>query len=257
MLKFFRRIRQRLLKEGQLSTYLLYAIGEILLVVIGILIALQINNWNEERKAKKEEISTLKELMSEFSSNEVLFNETITIKRKARDGWKQFLLDLANNDFEAIEQNIFGSWNSASRTTNLTSITLKSIMDSGRIDKIENDSLKNLLLSWENIFDEYKEEELWHIDFHNNQMRPYESSLFPIPRLDYPEERDPLLYSRLSTDEIFKKAYRKALLDMKYRNLLMTNHSRLAVQVDEGLIVEQTIDQIIRLLQDEIQNKSK
>ena len=50
MIKFFRRIRQKLLSENKLSKYLLYAIGEIILVVIGILIALQINNWNEDRK---------------------------------------------------------------------------------------------------------------------------------------------------------------------------------------------------------------
>ncbi|SDQ93978.1 DUF6090 family protein [Flagellimonas zhangzhouensis] len=50
MLAFFRRIRQQLLSENKFSKYLLYAFGEIILVVIGILIALQINNWNEERK---------------------------------------------------------------------------------------------------------------------------------------------------------------------------------------------------------------
>lgn len=50
MIKFFRKIRQKLLSENKFSKYLLYAIGEIVLVVIGILIALQINNWNEARK---------------------------------------------------------------------------------------------------------------------------------------------------------------------------------------------------------------
>ena len=50
MLRFFRQIRQRLLTDNKFSKYLLYAIGEIMLVVIGILIALSINNWNEERK---------------------------------------------------------------------------------------------------------------------------------------------------------------------------------------------------------------
>ncbi|NND93669.1 MAG: hypothetical protein HKN45_02325 [Flavobacteriales bacterium] len=49
MIKFFRKIRQRLLSESKFSKYLIYALGEIILVVIGILIALQINNWNQDR----------------------------------------------------------------------------------------------------------------------------------------------------------------------------------------------------------------
>ena len=49
MISYFRKLRQRLLAESQLSKYLLYALGEIMLVVIGILIALQVDNWNEER----------------------------------------------------------------------------------------------------------------------------------------------------------------------------------------------------------------
>ncbi|MEH6748121.1 MAG: DUF6090 family protein [Maribacter arcticus] len=53
MIKFFRKIRQNLLNEGKTGKYIKYAIGEIFLVVIGILIALQINNWNEARKDKK------------------------------------------------------------------------------------------------------------------------------------------------------------------------------------------------------------
>lgn len=63
MIKFFRRIRYRLASERKLSKYLLYAIGEIFLVVIGILIALQINNWNENRKSvilEKEMFKSLK-----------------------------------------------------------------------------------------------------------------------------------------------------------------------------------------------------
>ncbi len=69
MVTFFRRIRQKLLEEGNLRRYLIYAVGEILLVVIGILIALQINNWNEGRKNKLEEQKTLIVLNQEFQSN--------------------------------------------------------------------------------------------------------------------------------------------------------------------------------------------
>ncbi|MUU79446.1 DUF6090 family protein [Winogradskyella endarachnes] len=50
MIKFFRKIRYNLVETGKTGKYLKYAVGEIVLVVIGILIALQINNWNEKRK---------------------------------------------------------------------------------------------------------------------------------------------------------------------------------------------------------------
>ena len=59
MIKFFRHIRKQLLGEGKTSKYLKYAIGEIILVVIGILIALSINNWNETRKEQASELDYL------------------------------------------------------------------------------------------------------------------------------------------------------------------------------------------------------
>ena len=52
MIKFFRKIRHKLLSDNKFSKYLVYAIGEIVLVVIGILIALSINNWNENNKLR-------------------------------------------------------------------------------------------------------------------------------------------------------------------------------------------------------------
>ena len=68
MLKFFRKIRKELLSENSFSKYLLYAIGEIILVVIGILIALQINNWSEEKKDTKKEYQILLSISEDFSS---------------------------------------------------------------------------------------------------------------------------------------------------------------------------------------------
>lgn len=62
MIKFFRKIRQRLLIENRFTKYLLYAVGEIILVVIGILIALQVNNNNNEKREHKEEMAMLEDL---------------------------------------------------------------------------------------------------------------------------------------------------------------------------------------------------
>src|SRR5210317_1876116 len=68
MLRFFRQIRQRLLTDNKFSKYLLYAVGEILLVVIGILIALQVNNWNEARKRDKDRLELINSLSQDFKN---------------------------------------------------------------------------------------------------------------------------------------------------------------------------------------------
>ncbi|WP_417859822.1 DUF6090 family protein [Winogradskyella sediminis] len=66
MIKFFRHIRKDLMEQNKTSKYFKYAIGEIVLVVIGILIALQINNWNEGKKAKEKEHQVLTEIISDL-----------------------------------------------------------------------------------------------------------------------------------------------------------------------------------------------
>ena len=71
MLKLFRRIRQDLITANKFSKYFLYALGEIFLVVIGILIALQINNWNQNRIDSKIEKQLLTELLENLEVNEL------------------------------------------------------------------------------------------------------------------------------------------------------------------------------------------
>ena len=77
MLRFFRQIRQRLLTDNKFSKYLLYAIGEILLLVIGILIALQINNWNEEKKERQRLNDFLTEIRKNLSDDILKANDII------------------------------------------------------------------------------------------------------------------------------------------------------------------------------------
>jgi len=71
MIKFFRKIRQNLLMENKTGKYLKYAIGEIVLVVIGILIALQINNWNDERKNNIKEYNLLTEMLGNLKTDSI------------------------------------------------------------------------------------------------------------------------------------------------------------------------------------------
>ena len=77
MIKFFRRIRLDLMEKNKTGKYLIYAIGEILLVVIGILIALQVNNWNNENADRDKEISILSEMIRNLNMNVNQFSSEI------------------------------------------------------------------------------------------------------------------------------------------------------------------------------------
>lgn len=114
MIKFFRRIRQQLLTENKFSKYLLYAIGEIVLVVIGILIALSINNWNENQH-KKELVSVyLQNLIENLKSDIVVlkFAEDVNLFKfyslqnlLDRSGENKFMLKLDEMDIAPFEDN--------------------------------------------------------------------------------------------------------------------------------------------------------
>lgn len=77
MLNFFRNIRKQLASDGKSLRYLRYAIGEIVLVVIGILIALQINNWNEEKKERKLGVVVLHDIRDNIIRNNELIQDAI------------------------------------------------------------------------------------------------------------------------------------------------------------------------------------
>ncbi len=83
MIKLFRKIRQNLLMENRMGKYLKYAIGEIILVVIGILIALQINNWNEERKDHKTSIGFLKGIRQDLKKDIKLADSVLQFNYKS------------------------------------------------------------------------------------------------------------------------------------------------------------------------------
>jgi hypothetical protein len=88
MIKFFRKIRQNLLMENKTGKYFKYAIGEIVLVVIGILIALSINNWNEERKINLKEKSLFKNIVVDLAQEEKILNEALTNYKYKSDSYE-------------------------------------------------------------------------------------------------------------------------------------------------------------------------
>jgi hypothetical protein len=81
MLRFFRQIRQRLLTDNKFSKYLLYAVGEILLVMIGILLALQVNNWNEGQKNLKKGHEILVDVKENIEFNNTQFQNDVELNK--------------------------------------------------------------------------------------------------------------------------------------------------------------------------------
>lgn len=107
MIGFFRRIRKKLADNNQYLKYSRYAIGEILLVVIGILIALQVNNWNEERKERKLEKSLLENLAENLEQNCERLQKRITYISANRKYEKIILSALENKSYHDSLETIF------------------------------------------------------------------------------------------------------------------------------------------------------
>ena len=148
MIKFFRKIRQNLLKENKTGKYFKYAIGEIILVVIGILIALQINNWNEKRKKENLKIEYKTALINDYSRDTIQINarllrNNLRIKRINSIGDSivnghfnnlESYYKLYNNDFVGIR---------VTKVYNTNSFNL--LISSGKIDLFDKDLRQELM----------------------------------------------------------------------------------------------------------------
>ena len=144
MIKFFRKIRQKLLSESKFSKYLIYAIGEIVLVVIGILIALQINNWNENRKDNLKEVAnllslkseleiSLQELKSDYNATNLFHNSALKVQNFIRE--KTRIYDSMYRDFYLSYQ----------VSTFYPKTSTYETLKNGNLGLIKSDSLKILI----------------------------------------------------------------------------------------------------------------
>jgi hypothetical protein len=149
VVKFFRHIRQRLLRENKFSKYLLYAIGEIVLVVIGILIALQINNWNEAIKDHAYEVKMLSEIVKSLKADQLNLQADIddyTILNNTVDHFTILARDRAifhDSMYQDLWKLNIGKYLQFNRGP-------YDALKSSGIDRISNDSIRNHLI---NFFD--------------------------------------------------------------------------------------------------------
>ena len=177
MIKFFRKIRQQLLSENKFSKYLLYAIGEIFLVVVGILIALQINNLNEERKLRDKEQILLNQLKQEFESNLDQLDQKIEMRTIMISSAQRLLKMIDNKDL--LVPDSIGYYLSFTRM-NPTFDPIRNDLTSGdKLSLIQDAQLKALLTKWGSNEEQLDESEGRWLYSLNTYFRPllYEYNL--------------------------------------------------------------------------------
>ncbi|WP_243472126.1 DUF6090 family protein [Winogradskyella sp. MH6] len=148
MIKFFRKIRQKMLTENKFSKYLIYAIGEIVLVVIGILIALSINNWNDNRKNIKAELNYYNRILDDLEMDKQLIVQSLEKADKRIETSKELLLELdsgtkskkylLNKFLIAIRGDVFV----------VRDVTFKDLISSGNIKLLNDIKIKNSLIQY-------------------------------------------------------------------------------------------------------------
>ncbi len=161
--------------ENKTGKYFKYAIGEIILVVIGILIALQINNWNENRKETSKTKHLIERLIIETKRNIQTIKPKIVHAQKVNKEIKTILLMFGEtiNEDQNTKMDSLLAWIAPDYALNLNLNTLIEARDNGEVSLIKNDTLRARLYRLTTISDEVKDYENMLNDDNNNFMMPF------------------------------------------------------------------------------------
>ncbi|MFN1835210.1 DUF6090 family protein [Balneola sp. MJW-20] len=160
MITLFRRIRQKLIESGSITKYLLYAAGEILLVVIGILIALQVNNWNEERKFIAEEVRYVDELILDLVQDSLMLedfrSEALEVQRSKAKLVEY--LDGVYKEPDSLRAYFADQWAPIATFTPVTT-TIDEMKSGNGLGLIRDSGLRRKIVSHYNYYITYDQEE--------------------------------------------------------------------------------------------------
>lgn len=240
MLKFFRTIRKKLMEQNKIRTYIFYAIGEIFLVVIGILIALQVNNWNEQRKAENTSDITLLKLYTELEEAKSQVESSLEVNKMFLNWTENYLNSEAYIDtLKSKPGRIFRLISSASITLDMP-VLQKELSSEQLINDQSDLSLK--LRNIKNEYDEAISIKLSAKDLWNNNVIGY-----------FLDKRMLVDFNAWMTEKDFDTDAVVALLyDEDYKNLvamsnsiniqLVNRYERLLSHLEEALIHIETIN---------------
>lgn len=187
MTNLFRNIRHKLAVENKAIAYLKYAIGEIVLVVIGILIALQINNWNQRRLDHIEEKNILATLHDEFLENKKLMDSTTAIYKSAINA-NMVLMSLVGKSAEELQKYNLDSLFAASLPSSqivFSNNTIKNIVQTGKLDIIKNPEIVKLINQWDGATVMMKEREQTLKTWVDNKIIPILNDYVSFRQIDY------------------------------------------------------------------------
>lgn len=251
MIKFFRKIRQNLLSEGKTGKYLKYAIGEIVLVVIGILIALSINNWNNNQQDKRTEQATLKALLSEFHDNRTSINNYLYDIKRLRtygDTLKK-LIDPEITSLSAYNvHRLIGEVATTTRSI-VSTDALEDARASGRLNLLNNAEVRQAISKWSSKLKYLQAEEFdWAQEF-SNHFAPYTNKWIQWENVDYIlNKNDSIRYY----ESRFDKDPRLMLQQPEFENIMNIQYwrfTRIERRTNELL---QVTDNLISLLENEL-----
>ncbi|OZV68049.1 DUF6090 family protein [Winogradskyella aurantia] len=185
MIKFFRHIRQTIIMENSKSTrYFKYAIGEIILVVIGILIALQINTWNQARLERISEQNILKDLKVEFEANFIDLNRVLNQHQLILKELRALQVISKSKDYTNIHldslTNSLIKWFSFTDRPGASN----NLISAGNLDIIQNTELRDLITQWTGNVNDVIDDEVFLADFTRETILPFLSKHYPITNLE-------------------------------------------------------------------------
>ena len=216
MMKFFNHIRRKLAAENKVMAYLRYAIGEILLVVIGILIALQINSWNQSRLESIDEKIILSNLHDEFINNKIELKKSIQIYEGAMQGNKMLMSLIGSDEAKLQKYNLDSLFFESLPSTKIifSDNAIKNIIQSGRLNIIKDPKIVHLMYEWEALAILIKERENTLQSWINNQLMPYISDYVSFKEIDN--------YGNMpwGGKSKLKSNYSKLFKQLKYENIL-------------------------------------
>lgn len=162
MLKLFRKVRQNLLSENKFTKYLVYAVGEIILVVIGILIALAINNGNQNRINENNEQTYLRGLEEEFQTSKLKLTELLAVNQRNFRGAKNILELMTQKDnppSEAAFSELLYNTFSSDIAFNPNNSLLFEMINSGNLKNLSNTELRKQLTNWISTMEDISRQE--------------------------------------------------------------------------------------------------